>query len=484
MALSGFIYNGNGYDIRQVCWAKKQVECEGNVEYCPLKKSFGKCEDTLIKHCCKHVINGMQHEKDRYCEVMSECGKKDQIPDKIYGKNDQIIKDYEELSSMVIKDPASVSLTYDQKSVRVVCEGADSTDGLAVFMGFEKTDSFGGQKKKKHLGIVSAYFNMSSIETYVMFRLVYQRYFEKRSYGVHVSPVIGVAESSGEIELSTLDFAFSYAEQLYTCQLENPSLGAVYYFFWEKYVRKHYLDELYSGMTNALVPYRKRKLKQLVLGTEDSQVKAALNGLKKFEYIYAARTIVEYISIIAGSEFCPNRKIVQGEEVGLPYATDIFSRETGKYYKKSNMEKKYELIIQWKFLNIVGDRFSSIYSTVNLHDLANNISGYEMRGAEEGSIADQVSYSVASHLLRYFLSLFVFCHNFYECYDGQIDNEEATKIHREIIKWRRWKVELEDTLKGNLYREWLKIFDDLFRVEEKYSEIEKCYTGIKKSLEQ
>ena len=94
----------------------------------------------------------------------------------------------------------------------------------------------------------------------------------------------------------------------------------------------------------------------------------------------------------------------------------------------------------------------------------------EIEDGKTGSVADHASYTVAYYLIEYFVALYVFCHKCHEVYKGDSSNCEYDYICDQIQKWIFCRDNCMRALRGGLFNEWLRIFDDLFQVEKRLAE--------------
>ena len=485
MSRFGFLYDGHGYEIDHVQWISKPGRCAEKEDSCPMgyldENGEWKCINNLVGHSCKHVVKGSENEKARYKEVMSEWQKDEIIPESIQRETDDVINNYEEMSKGVLKAPASVSITGEGKNIRIVCDGTGVLDGSVDFMSFETPwrKEYGSDilmkeedERDKHLGIISSYFNISSGDIYVMYRLVYQRYFEKKKRGRNVSPTIRRTEEYSPSDvLPELDFAFDQARLFYRDKKdENYSLGAMFYFFWSKYVQTELLKKMYLEMIPAFAEHRKPGHLIWNLPAK-SNLSEALTKVKIYEHVYSARTMMEYIEIIGGSEFKPDMHLWQGNVGALPYITDYLGSRTGAFYK-DKAKTQFELIIQRKLLDRIGNVFETRYTAESLSQIADFIVENEIEDGKVGSVADHASYAVAGYLIEYFVALYVFCHNSHEVYKGDSSHCDYDYIREQIRKWNNCRDNCTRVLRGGLFNEWLNVFNDLYHVEKRLAEIE------------
>ncbi len=484
MSHFGFLYDGRGYRIDEVDWIAKPGRCEQEDPSCPMaalgEDGKWKCVNTMVGHSCKHVVNGNANEKARYKELMSQWLKDENIPESIQSVTDEVVNNYKKLSHEIIQAESPVSIVGDGKKIRIICDGIGILDGAIDCMSFEvpwREDYFTKQLFEpetdyKILGIISSYFNLSSADSYVMYRLVYQRYFEKKNRGRNVSPTIRRTEGYSPADiLPEIDLAFDQARLFYREKKdENFAFGAIFYFFWSKYVKTDFLKNLYQEMMPAFVEHRKPG--HLIWDDHSkSNLSKALERVKKGERIFSARTILEYIEIIAGSEFDPNLNIWQGDIGAIPSITDYMHTNTKRHYKEKE-RKQFEMIIQKRLLDRVGDVFENRYKEQILDEMSDFIEENERNENVVGAVADYASYTVANYLTEYFVVLYVFCHNSHEIYKGDSSHCDYDYIREQVRKWNNCRDNCTRVLRGGLFNEWMSIFNNLYQVDKRLEEIE------------
>lgn len=482
MAKQGFIYEGIGIDIQAANWIDKMGTCEKQDSECALcvlgEGGKIKCKNNLVGHCCKHVVFGMDSEKERYRNVVNELGMSDVIPDGICSENDKVIKIYEELSHKVLKTTSAISLSGENGNIRVVCEGQDIMSGASDFLGYVKIKDEWSAIEHYRFGIISSFFNYASSESYTLFRLCHQRYYEARNIGKKISPTLLVRQSGWsiadeDIDLSQIDYAFDQAKLFYRIDKSDNdySKGSIYYFFHER--NKRDLEEMYRRIAS-LQPIRESKRPgNIIWDSNKNEVNDALrNIIKEYEKVYNSKIIMEYLLICADPDFKPGMYFgIEKEDYALDFA-DILGKSTGRYLKKNNTNVLYEMIIQRRYLERKANMFEMHYGKKCMPRILEIIKENATKESSIGSAADYSAFSIILLLVEYFMAVYVFINN---C---EITHAIENEHHKEFLRkhsqkfldsYYRVRFDIIDVL----FEEWWGIFDDLFGIEKSISKIRK-----------
>ena len=481
MARSGFVYNGYGYQIDVAEWITKPGRCEKNI--CPLQNGYDYrgnpiCESTLISHACKHVVYGSPYEKERYSEAVSLNKKDSFIPPEIRSKEDDVIKNYKELSLQLLKEPVSISLSGEGKKILIVCNGMGKLDGLIDILSFEPLPQ--GDKEPRcirssnecrGLGLISSYFINAHYDAFVMYRLVHQRYFEKRKQGKNIAPTVIRKEYYEQSinDFPLVDMAFDQG-RLYFRNKEdgNYSFGVMFYFFWENNVKSGHLHLLYDKTAPIFLQYQKSSDLFQEWYSEKDTKKALKDIIKIDEHVYFARTLLEYIRIIAGPDFDPEMNVWYDKELemkALPLLTACMKNNTGSILSEQK-SIQYEMILQWQLLERIGNVLESHYKGL-ITKIAAIIAENEQHDDAIGYVADFASYAIANHLMEYYVVSYVFCHNYQTVYKSDTNQSDTIQsdICEKIKKWNANYEECKRILQGRLFKEWCIIFRDLLHVD-------------------
>ena len=211
MSDTSFYYKNKRYTLERTEWAKKAgANCKN--ANCPLRnKTTQNCESTLLSHCCKHVINGTDLEKEKYRQAATHyCGNAS-ISDELSDPEDVTVKNYERLSREVINNPGAICLEGARDQFRISCEGSGEMEGFYDFLQIQSDEYL------RNPNIVSCYYGMSRPEDYSMLRLIRQKYLEKKKYVEGVCCVPTIKEEYGKdkvVIIPNADIVFATAHQM------------------------------------------------------------------------------------------------------------------------------------------------------------------------------------------------------------------------------------------------------------------------------
>lgn len=458
-----FVYKKKGCMISDASWIEKLGQCNLENDDCDMavkKQEEMRCNSNLVGHCCKHVVNGSSHEKELFLKAV---GKEDAIlPRNIRSKNDEIVKQYEKLSESVLQEPASVFLSGDGKYVRIVCEGSGKNGGIVDYLGYGKRASGGSWRVEEYpeLGIVSSFFNLNCGDAYVIFRLAHQRYYEHLAKGKNVSTVLlhkgwsSIAENE-KISIPLIDQAFDQAAlSYYSCPDGNYSAGTLYHYFYNRYNSD--LDIMYGEMTEYIDADSKPN--KQIWNTEKEQATNIRKIMNRYENVYTARNMMEYLIMIYGPGFTPDLNYGIDHLIKL---SDYVSSSNPDKHVTEKACKQYEMILQKKHLERVCDSMKAHYSEDAIKSIGDFIAENEREYSEVGGVADHAAFSAAYSLVGFFVSVYVFWRACKEIYRDGICQY---KFIQEIIdEWFR-TYDRFNVLNGKkLFAEWLDIFDDILQ---------------------
>ncbi len=458
------LYRGKAYNINNAIWSDKPGHCGCSELNCTLRdiKDGSICRNTLISHCCKHVIHGSETERAKFSDSTGKLKNKEVvIPIQIADDKADIISDYEALSKEVIHTTESVCLSGDGKKVRVVCSGAKETEGFTDFLGF----SFDKKSKCGSLDIISSFVNNYDVGTFSLYRLVHQKYCEGFDQGKNVCPLPiyrgDYWVENSLVKPSHVDEAFRRGGLLYDSH-DNPnhSQGIIFYYFWNKTWDKWY--SMYSKVSE-LCTVKENAYSLIWSNNPLVQRKRLL--FKEYENIYSARMILEYMMQRADLGFKPENYclIPMDLDLGrltLPSFADVLSDKRGVNYSDSQ-KQLYELAFQKAHLERVRDRIQSQYTEMSVSKMAEILYANEKNDGNIGSVADHMSFSIVCGLFNYFIAVNAFADNYGKLYCDK--HKHDSYVQSELDQWFNIFDMCKRNFKGALFSNWLRVMDDLFK---------------------
>lgn len=466
MKEKGFIYNGCVYDIRHVDWSEKTgrcdyVSCNGRLKD---KTDSEKCQSSLLGHCCKHVINGTDFEKGKFKDA---SGYEGDIPDCLYDQSDDVVQCYHDVSKEIVKGANAFSISGEGKTVRITCEGSGKTEGGVDFISIVEK-CWGNDCIGYNMGIISSFFSGCNSELFFVYRLLFQKYEEKRIMGKNVCCMPLLLDR--EIDIPKLDFAIKQAPQMYNSKKKDNdySLAALYIYFFEKYHELHKvfyqnisrIGDLYMNNVDLLIDDISEKSEE---NEKNTSLKKAMILNEK---IYQAHVMMEYILLIEEETFKPF--LLYGED---------YCKKLGDYmmeFSGADMQERKkiqcELVLQRRLLfrkfNVVNSHYKKF-----MGKLVEVIAENEKVDNGVGSIADYTTFSIVSSLVEYFVILYVFAQNMKEIY-GQ-DHERFKIVRDEYMKWNELFESVHSHEKGVFFEQWWVIFNRLLQVDVRMAELDK-----------
>ncbi len=482
MGQNGFIYDKMGLNLKYVDWIEKPGACQKD-RACLLRytdpKGVTRCTNTLVGHSCKHVVNGYASEKERFVEAANKMEFDSRIPLSISDVKESVVSSYKKISLELLKD-AEVTVSGEGENIRFVCSGRDFTDGMVDFLGFEPPwiKRYGEQYEKpddkyRVIGIISAYFNYSSPDTYAMYRLVHQKYYERKDIGTSVSPTLGVEQNSdywgsgkGTYTIPIIDEAFSQGGLYYLPYAgDNYSAGVVNYYYNAKY--GDYLCDFYNESAS-IIP-KNKKAGKMIWDRVGASTKDELKGIVKvYENVYATKIISDYLKMLPIKGYKPEVYCGLKGKHGSSSLTKHISYLNNKALKLHQIIQ-YEMIVQRRYLERKRNVFEKHFagkSAGTILDLVNN--NYDLDPAC-GSIADHTAFSYVDSLIQYYLAAYVFLNNCVIVYGEKSKEYEWSKD--EIHKWIDHYEKTKESMNNAFFMEWLNIYDDIFQMSRQIKEL-------------
>ena len=446
-----FYYQGHRYNCKKSEWSEKQgVPCVSTD--CPLRNENGRCKQTIASHCCKHVVKGSVSEQEKYQEflIKQRKGKNPFIPDRLYSTADDVILNYQDLSSEVLNNPASISLCGDRSAFRIACEGKDAlnVNGFSVYMAPADSKSWSPK-------IISCYYNHSSPEDYVLHRLIKIRYIDRKMQAKGISSV-PIYINQNTIAVPNADLVFQGAAEL--CRKNNPdehslSRVALYLYYYIK--DEEELRTFYSSMENYID--LDISIENMIININDPALKEIRNEVKNKLVIYQSKNVTDYLLSVAQDSFDP---------VELSYYREKQDEYLSTIKFKPNEEQweRLDLLLNRIYLNLRNKNLKQHY--MQLDNIIQEIESNQDKGESCEFVADYSAYFLVSDYIGTVVAAKTLWDKTIECfrskptrimkvisedilvtlgeYDRFVEATAASKLRKgsDFTKWRRWLEQL------------------------------------------
>ncbi len=390
------------------------------------------CVSNLCGHCCKHVINGTDLEKNRFIKAvgLNSLGK-------ISLLNEGVIQKYKVLSERVVKDTIIVGLSAASKKVNIFCVGNKKTAGFVDYLSEYFYNGYGGY------GIVSSFYKNIDIDSYWMLRVTGNYYTKKskRIEGEAVKHFFNMDIYDFE-PVDTINASFKRIHYLKKPKVRFDtrikSISALYIYYHDR-VENDIEVNFYKTVNkkqNSIVEQDDR----FVMFNEE---KLNFSIILLFIELFYKNKLA--LKLVYPSEFDDENNRI------------VFNK-----YINHNHEDEFALLIQYckRIKNTISsdifNAWNSLCEDIKVYEEDKKYKEYEEDDGDDRIIARFTAYNIARRFAYYYMSVLIL---------WKIKKENISDYGIDIGFIKGIRKKLKNCPK--IIREWWDLYDSLFCLSEK-----------------